>query len=69
MVGKRRELLELNKLFFFQEKVFFIALVAKPEHKYSSMNLVDSVLPAPDSPEMTRLWLLLQFGVEDLDKV
>ncbi len=33
-----------------------VEMLAVTEQRYSRMNLVDSVLPAPDSPEITRLW-------------
>ena len=36
-----------------------VEMLAVTEQRYSMMYLVDSVLPAPDSPEMTRLWLVL----------
>lgn len=35
------------------------------EHRYCRMNLVDSVLPAPDSPEMTQLWFWVWFLGDD----
>ena len=36
-----------------------VEMLAVTEHKYSRMNLVFSVFPAPDSPDMTKLWLTL----------
>ena len=38
-----------------------VDMLAVTEHRYSRMNFVDSVFPAPDSPEITRLWSFISY--------